>query len=296
MDSIFEQKVSPCVSEPNHSSDSKMQLSAFNYHLRESEKQQATIEKYMRDVAGFLSFCGEINIAKKVVMEYKADLVKKGYAVRSINSMLASVNVYLDFIGRSDAKVKSLKLQQQAFCSENQELSRREYEKLCLAAKQKKNERINLIMQTICSTGIRVSELRFITVEAVNRGEAQVSCKGKNRSVFIVRALQKLLQSYIRKQKVESGAVFRTRTGKPIDRIMVWREMKALCKAADVCPQKVFPHNLRHLFARVFYSIEQDIAKLADILGHSNINTTRIYIISTGLEHRRKMEKMRLIL
>lgn len=296
MNSIFEQSVSPYVLETDYSYDHKMQLSAFKRHLRESEKQQATIEKYIRDVAAFLTFCGEKNIAKEVVMEYKADLVRKGYAVRSINSMLASINVYLDFIGRPDAKVKSLKLQQQAFCSESQEFSREECEKLCLAAKQKKNERINLIMQTICSTGIRVSELRFITVEAVNRGEAQVSCKGKNRRVFIVKALQKLLQSYIRKQKVESGAVFRTRTGKPIDRVTVWRAMKALCRAADVCPQKVFPHNLRHLFARIFYSIERDIAKLADILGHSSINTTRIYIISTGLEHRRKMEKMRLIL
>lgn len=271
-------------------------INAFEMYLRKDEKQPATIEKYIRDVTNFLVFCNGKEIRKELVIEYKSNLVGMGYAVRSINSMLASVNRFLSFIGKQEAKVKSMKVQQQVFCSERQELTRAEYEKLCHAAKQKKNERINLIMQTICSTGIRVSELRYITVEAVKRGEAQVSCKGKNRSVFIVRALQKLLQSYIREQRIESGVVFRTRTGKPIDRVMVWREMKALCKDAGVCTQKVFPHNLRHLFARVFYSIERDIAKLADILGHSSINTTRIYIISTGLEHRRKMEKMRLIL
>lgn len=273
-----------------------VRVNEFRQYLKKEEKQPATIEKYIRDVTGFLAFCNGNEIKKELVIEYKSYLIDKGYAVRSINSMLASVNAFLAFIGKQETKVKSMKVQQQVFCPEKQELTRADYERLCRAARKTKNRRINLIMQTICSTGIRVSELRFITVEAVQCGQAQVNCKGKSRSVFIVRALQKILQSYIREQKIESGAIFRTKTGKPVDRIMVWRAMKALCKEADVCPQKVFPHNLRHLFARVFYAIERDIAKLADILGHSSINTTRLYIISTGLEHRRKMEKMRLIL
>lgn len=272
------------------------QVHAFAHFLREEEKQPATIEKYIRDVAKFLAFCNGGHITKERVIDYKATLIRENYAVRSINSMLASVNTFLCFIGRQDLKVKALKLQQQVYCSEERELTRSEYEKLCSAAKKKRNERINLIMQTICGTGIRVSELQFITVEAVKRGEAQVSCKGKNRNVFIVKSLQTVLIRYARAHGITSGAVFVTRSGKPVDRIAVWREMKALCKDAGVSGKKVFPHNLRHLFARVFYALEKDIAKLADILGHSSINTTRIYIISTGLEHRRKMEKMRLIL
>lgn len=272
------------------------QMHAFAHSLREEEKQPATIEKYIRDVTKFLVFCNGGHITKESVIDYKAALMQENYAVRSINSMLASVNAFLCFLGRPELKVKALKLQQQVYCSEERELTRSEYEKLCSAAKKKRNERINLIMQTICGTGIRVSELQFITVEAVKRGEAQVSCKGKNRNVFIVKSLQTVLIRYARAHGITSGAVFVTRSGKPVDRIAVWREMKALCKDAGVSGKKVFPHNLRHLFARVFYALEKDIAKLADILGHSSINTTRIYIISTGLEHRRKMEKMRLIL
>ncbi len=175
-------------------------------------------------------------------------------------------------------------------------LTKAEYERLCRAAQQKRNERLNLILQTICGTGIRVSELPFITTEAVKNGEAVVSLKGKTRTVFLVKTLQKKLLRYLAEQKIQSGAVFVARTGKPMSRTNVWREMKGLCKEAGVNPLKVFPHNLRHLFARVFYGIEKDIAKLADILGHSSINTTRIYIISTGTEHRQRMERMRLIL
>ena len=193
-------------------------------------------------------------------------------------------------------KVKSIKLQQQIYCPEEKELTKVEYTRLCRTAERKHNERLNLILQTICGTGIRVSELRFITVEAARQGEATVSCKAKTRSVFIVKELQKKLLRYAAEQNIKSGMIFITRTGKPISRTNIWREMKALCEEADVNPKKVFPHNLRHLFARVFYGIEKDIAKLADILGHSSINTTRIYIISTGTEHRRRMENMRLII
>ncbi len=167
---------------------------------------------------------------------------------------------------------------------------------MCQAAKQKKNERLNLIIQTICATGIRVSELQYITVEAVKCGEAIVNCKAKTRSVFIVKELKQKLLRYAAEQEIKSGMIFVTKNVKPVNRTNIWREMKALCKDANVNPQKVFPHNLRHLFARTFYGIEKDIAKLADILGHSSINTTRIYIISTGTEHRRRMENMHLII
>ena len=210
--------------------------------------------------------------------------------------MLASINSFFSLFGWNDLKVKSLKLQQQIYCPEEKELTKAEYTRLCKAAQRRHNERLNLILQTICGTGIRVSELQFITVEAAKCGEAVVRCKGKTRAVFIVRELRQKLLRYAAEQNIQSGMIFVTRTGKPISRTNIWREMKALCVEANVNPEKVFPHNLRHLFARVFYGIEKDIAKLADILGHSSINTTRIYIISTGTEHRQRMENMRLII
>ena len=235
-------------------------------------------------------------ITKETVIAYKQGLIDDGYAVRSINSMLASLNSLFSFLGWNDCKVKSIKLQRQIYCPEEKELTKAEYMRLVDTAKQKGNERLNLILQTICGTGIRVSELQFITVEAVKKGEATVSLKGKTRSVFIVKELQKKLLRYVAEQGIKSGCIFITRTGKPMSRTNIWREMKKLCVQANVNPSKVFPHNLRHLFARVFYGIEKDIAKLADILGHSSINTTRIYIISTSTEHRRHMENMRLII
>ena len=233
-------------------------------------------------------------IKKETVIEYK-DYLKKRYAVRSVNSMLASLNGIFNFLSLYSLKVKSLKLQKQVFCPEEKELTREEYLRLCKAAKQNRNIRLALVLQTICSTGIRVSELKYITAQAVLKGEATVSSKAKTRSVFIVKELKQKLLRYMAEQNIKSGMVFVTRSGKPLSRTNIWREMKALCEQANVNPEKVFPHNLRHLFARVFYGIEKDIAKLADILGHSSINTTRIYIISTGTEHRRKMESMRLI-
>ena len=270
-------------------------ISYFEKHLSEQEKSPSTIEKYIRDVRAFSAFTGNSEITKETVIAYKKSL-QENYAVRSVNSMLASVNSLFSFLGWHDLRVKSLKLQQQVFCPEEKELTRAEYSRLCTAAKRKHNERLNLILQTICGTGIRVSELQYITVEAIRRGEAVVNCKAKTRSVFIVKELKQKLLRYAAEQNIKSGMIFVTRTGKPINRTNIWREMKALCKEANVNPQKVFPHNLRHLFARVFYGIEKDIAKLADILGHSSINTTRIYIISTGTEHRKKMENMRLIM
>lgn len=270
-------------------------IAGFREHLILEERSVATIQKYIRDVKAFMAYAQNSAITKETVIAYKKYL-QENYAVRSVNSMLASINSFFSFFGWNDLKVKSLKLQQQVFCPEEKELTKGEYTRLCRAAVRKHNERLNLILQTICGTGIRVSELQYITVEAVKHGEAVVCCKGKTRAVFIVKELRQKLLRYAAEQNIQSGMIFVTRTGKPISRTNIWREMKALCVEANVNPQKVFPHNLRHLFARVFYGIEKDIAKLADILGHSSINTTRIYIISTGIEHRRRMENMHLIL
>ena len=272
------------------------QIAAFAAYLKSEEKSENTIEKYIRDVRAFTTYMGNAEITKEAVIAYKNKLLSEGYAVRSINSMVASINSLFAFLGWEDLKVKSFKLQQKIYCSEEKELTKAEYMRLVNTAKQKGNERLNLLIQTICGTGIRVSELQYITVEAVTCGEAVVSLKGKTRSVFIVRELQKKLLRYAAEQKITSGAIFITRTGKPMSRTNIWREMKSLCEQAGVNPQKVFPHNLRHLFARTFYGIEKDIAKLADILGHSSINTTRIYIITTGNEHRHRMENMRLVI
>ncbi len=270
-------------------------IAEFKEHLILEERSEITIEKYIRDVKAFTAYTQNTSVTKETVIAYKKHL-QENYAARSVNSMLASINSLFAFLGWHDLKVKSLKLQQQVFCPEEKELSKAEYTRLCRTAERKHNERLNLILQTICGTGIRVSELQYITVEAVKHGEAVVNCKAKTRSVFIVKELKQKLLRYAAEQNIKSGMIFVTRTGKPISRTNIWREMKALCEEANVNPQKVFPHNLRHLFARVFYGIEKDIAKLADILGHSSINTTRIYIISTGTEHRQRMENMRLII
>ena len=270
-------------------------IAEFERELRNDEKSELTVEKYLRDVRRFIAFSSGKQIDKSLVLAYKAELEKE-YAVASANSMIASINAFFRFAGWLDLCVKQFKVQRKTFCNEEKELTKAEYVRLCKTAEEQKNERLNLIFQTICGTGIRVSELQFITVEAVERGEAVVSCKNKTRTVFIVRELQKKLLSYCKRHGIASGQIFVTKTGKPMSRTNIWREMKNLCKEAGVNPNKVFPHNLRHLFARVFYGIEKDIAKLADILGHSSINTTRIYIITTGTEHRRKMENMRLVL
>lgn len=271
-------------------------ISSFAIYLKNEEKSKNTIEKYIRDVKLFFAYVKSVEITKEKVIAYKNKLICDNYAIRSVNSMLASINSLFVFLGWLDLKAKNIKLQRQIYYPEEKELTKAEYIRLCRTAERKHNERLNLILQTICGTGIRVSELRFITVEAVKSNIAIVSLKGKTRSVFIVKELKKKLLRYAKNQNIKSGMIFVTRTGKAINRTNIWREMKSLCKDANVNPQKVFPHNLRHLFARVFYGIEKDIAKLADILGHSSIDTTRIYIISTGTEHRRCMENMRLII
>ena len=270
-------------------------IKSFERHLIENEKAEATIQKYMRDIRCFVEYAEDRLLDKRILLDYKR-MLEQTYAVRSGNSMIAALNAFFRFLGWHDLCVKQFKVQKEAYCSEDRELTKEEYAALVRTAEQKKNERLSLVVQTICGTGIRVSELQSITVEAVKRGEAVVSCKGKTRKIFIVKALQKKLLRYAAEQGIESGILFVTKSGKPLNRSNIWRQMKDLCEQAGVSPQKVFPHNLRHLFARTFYGIEKDIAKLADILGHSNINTTRIYIITTGAEHQRRMENMRLII
>ena len=264
----------------------KEKIDEFRNYQRLEEKSENTIEKYLRDINAFWKYVGEQTVTKELAIKYKEHLLSDEYAVRSVNSMIASLNSFFTFVGCEYLKIKTIKEQRQIFCSEDKELTKEEYNRLLNAAERNGNKRLGLIIQTICGTGIRVSELEFVTVEAVKRGEAVVFCKG----------MQKKLFQYIREQKIKTGSVFVTKNGKPVSRTNIWRDMKKLCRDADVNPKKVFPHNLRHLFARVFYGIEKDIAKLADILGHNSINTTRIYIISTGTEHRQRMESMRLVM
>lgn len=265
----------------------------FEAYLRWEEKSPVTIEKYLSDVRRFKVYCAGRAVTKELMLAYKQDLLKR-YAVRSVNSKLASLNCLFAFQGWMDCKVKNLRLQHQTFLPEEKELSKAEYLRLLSAAQ--KNQRLYLIIQTICGTGIRVSELQYFTVEAVRTGTVIVRCKSKTRNVFVPGKLKKLLLNYAKKNEITAGVLFRTRTGRPVDRCNIWAGMKKLCASAQVNPKKVFPHNLRKLFARTFYGIEKDIAKLADILGHSSINTTRIYIMTTGVEHRQKIECLGLVL
>lgn len=270
-------------------------LEAYEIYLRDDEKSKATREKYVRDVKHFGEFAKDREIDKAVLLDYKAEL-EKDYAMTSANSMIAAVNSFLRYAGWHELCIKQFKIQKTAYSPEEKELSEAEFHTLIRTAEKKQKERLSLVIQTICGTGIRVSELQYLTVEAVRRGEAFVSCKGKTRKIFVISKLQKKLLAYAKRNHIESGMLFTTKNGKPLDRSNIWREMKKLCELAGIAAEKVFPHNLRHLFARTFYGIEKDIAKLADILGHSNINTTRIYIMTTFAEHKRKMESMRLII
>ena len=267
----------------------------FETYLREAEKRENTISKYLRDVRFFFVYLSGQIITKEVVIEYKQSLIDSGkYTVSSINSMIASVNSFLKFIGLGRFTVKSLKMQKKIYCDEQKELSKAEYRRLIEASEGQ--PRLQLIIKTICSTGIRVSELKYFTVENVRLGEVNVECKNKLRSVMIPQKLKQMLLAYAKKHHIDKGIIFRTRSGKPVNRSNIWAAMKSLCKKANVNPEKVFPHNLRKLFARTFYSMEKDIAKLADILGHSNINTTRIYLISSGKEHRARIERLGLVI
>ncbi len=268
-------------------------LKEFAAYLRREEKSKATIEKYLRDTTAFARFAGNAPVTKELVIAYKKRLLDKGYAVRSINSMLASLNSLLIYLGWSDCKTKNIRQQRQTYCPEEKELTREEYTRLVHAAQGQ--PRLCLVLKTICGTGIRVSELKAFTVEAVRRGEVTIHCKGKTRTILVPGTLKAMLLAYAKQEKIRGGAIFVTRAGRPLDRSNLWEQMKKLCKAAGVCASKVFPHNLRKLFARTFYGVEKDIAKLADILGHSSVETTRIYIMTTGKEHRRKIEGLGLV-
>ncbi len=275
--------------------DEKM-IGEFRKYLISEEKSENTVKKYCRDALKFAEYAGGKELTKEDAIEYKNKMKTSGSAVRSVNSVIASLNSLFVFLDWHDMKLKMIKIQQQIFRAEEKELSRAEYERLVYTALTDNEDRLSLMIQTICGTGIRVSELQFITVEAARRGYATVDCKGKTREVFIVCALQNKLLLYAAEHGIKTGSIFITKYGNPVDRSNVWRGMKSLCIKAGVSPEKVFPHNLRHLFARVFYDIDNDLARLADILGHSSINTTRIYIMSTGSEHRRCMENMHLII
>ena len=269
-------------------------MHSFKDYLISEEKAQATVDKYLYDVEAFQIWLGEAELCKIAVLDYKSYLCEH-YAPASVNAALSSLNSFFNFMEWYDLRVKNLRIQKQIFASTNKELTKAEYLRLLQAAKQKKNERLYLLMQTICSTGIRVSEVRYVTVEAVSRGVAEINSKGKRRQVFLPKQLCQILKQYIKAQKIKSGAVFVTRNGNPLDRSNIWSDMKKLCKAANVSDKKVFPHNLRHLFARTYYSLQKDIVRLADILGHSNVNTTRIYTMETGEIHRRQIQKLGLL-
>lgn len=269
-------------------------IQSFRNYLIEEEKAQATIGKYIHDICDFQAWLSEEELCKTAVLAYKSHLCEH-YAPASVNAALSSLNSFFNYMEWYDLRVKNLKIQKQIFASADKELTKAEYDRLLRAAKQKKNERLYLLMQTICSTGIRVSEVRYITVDAVNRGIAEINCKGKRRQVFLPRQLCQILKQYIKQQKIKSGSVFVTKNGNPLDRSNIWSDMKTLCKAANVSEKKVFPHNLRHLFARTYYTMQKDVVRLADILGHSSVNTTRIYTMETGEVHRRQIQKLGLL-
>lgn len=267
----------------------------YALHLLEQERAAGTVRKYSADLADLRRWLDGRSLTKAVLVEWKTDLTGR-YAPASINSKLAAVNGFLTFFGRSELTLRQLKIQKAVFCDTDLELSRGEYARLVSAARERGCERLALVIQTICATGIRVSELRFITAEAVRSGRAEVCNKGKRRAVFLPNRLRRVLRDYLQKQKRTAGAVFVTRSGTPLDRSNIWRDMKRLCRWAGVAPRKVFPHNLRHLFARTYYSMEKDLSRLADLLGHSSVNTTRIYTIESGSIHARQMERMGLVL
>lgn len=264
-------------------------------HLMEEEKSVATLKKYRHDLNELHNYLQGMLLTKSILIGWKKYLIEK-YAPSTVNSMLIAANGYLRFFSWHDLSMKLLKIQKPLFSDENKELTREEYARLVMTASKRSNARLSLILQTICATGIRVSELKFITIEAVQTGRTEISNKGKRRVIFLPQQLRKLLRKYAQKHGKISGPVFTTRTGKPLDRSNIWRDMKALCTEAKVAPEKVFPHNLRHLFARTFYSLEHDLSRLADILGHSSIVTTRIYTAESGTVHARQMGRLGLVI
>ena len=268
----------------------------FREYLYEEEKSNATVSKYICDIKKLKEYANGHELDKKLIVSYKEYLQNKGcYKSGSINSFLVAANCFFQFMGWNDLKIKTRKVQKKAFMPNNMDLSKAEYKKLVAAAEKSGKIQLAMLIQTLCAIGLRVSELAFITVKSVNEGTVNVYCKGKERQILIPKALQIKLLYYIHKNGTKNGVVFRTRSGKPINRSNIWREMKSLCKEAGVEQEKVFPHNLRHLFAKTFYNTCKDIAKLADILGHSSIETTRVYIMTTSREYQKHMDEMDLV-
>lgn len=268
----------------------KEKIAAFESHLIAEEKSPLTVEKYVRDIRLFMSYLGVNNADKQAVVNYKNYLMER-YAVSSVNSIISSLNSFFGFCEENELKIKTVRCQRKMFIPEQKNLTKREYERLVDVAEG----RMSLILQTICTTGIRVSELKFITVESSMSGLAEISCKGKQRRIFLPRSLCGILREYAEEKGILSGSIFLSRRGNPLDRSNIWSEMKNLCKKAKIPPEKVFPHNLRHLFARTYYSAMKDIVRLADVLGHSSLNTTRIYTAETGEIHRRQIEQLGLV-
>jgi len=271
------------------------QIKAFGRYLQEEEREAGTIEKYQRDVCAFLNWAKRREISRELAAGWKEHLKKSGFQPETINSKLSALNRFFTFLGWEDCRVKYLKIQHRLFRRADKELTKEEYRKLLDAASGLGKGRLALLMELICATGIRVSEVKYITVEAAQSGRVDVSLKGKIRTILIPGKLCRKLQKYAKKQRIVSGEVFLTRNGKGLSRRQIWAEMKGLCKKVNVPPAKVFPHNLRHLFARTFYRAYQDIVRLADVLGHSSLATTRIYLLSTGVEHARQLERLGLI-
>ena len=271
-------------------------ISKYRLYLLEMEKSTATIEKYLRDIRKFSSWLGtDQEVTKERVIEYKHALIER-YKTSSVNSMLVALNMYFRYLGWEECCVRGLKCQQQMFIGSRKELKQEEYLRLVETALRKGQEQIALVMETIASTGIRISELRYITVEAVQQGCANINCKGKSRQVFIVKELKKKLSKYLEQKKIKSGPIFLSQKGNPLDRSNVWTKMKKIAEIAGVSTEKVFPHNLRHLFARAYYHKNKDIFYLADILGHASVNTTRIYTRTAGENHLRILEKLKLVI
>lgn len=266
----------------------------YKRYLYEEERSVATIDKYIRDIQRFWTTLDGNQVTKESLISYKQSLMNK-YQSTSINSMLISIHGFLDYIGLSQLKVKLLKVQRSLFVEKEKELTKAEYQRLLNAAKGNHNERMYMLLQTICATGIRVSEHQYMTVESLNKGKVSIQNKGKTREIFLPKGLRKILIQYCKRKNIESGAIFITRNGKTLNRSNIWADMKKLCQDARVSKEKVFPHNLRHLFAFTYYRLEKDLVRLADILGHSNIETTRIYTKTTGREYEKKLSRMNLI-
>ena len=270
------------------------ELAAFARQLREQERAPGTIEKYIRDVSAASAWLRGAEVTRDGAAAWRDSLLERGYAPVTVNSMVAAVTQFFTFLGWEDCKIKSLKIQRKLFRDDRRELTREEYQRLLDAAHGLGRERLALLLETICATGIRVSEVKYLTVEAAKQGRTDISLKGKVRTILIPNKLCRKLLKYAKKNKTASGEIFLTRSGKSLSRRQIWCELKSLCSQAGVEPSKVFPHNLRHLFARGFYRATRDVARLADVLGHSSIDTTRIYLISTGVEHARILDRLRL--